>query len=101
MIKKKKEINRVVYLILVVVFVGWAYVSLSTLQKKLNSEGAIRLEEVIQRAAVSCYSSEGMYPASLDYLVENYGVHVDKEKYHVFYEVVGANIKPEIKVYQR
>lgn len=101
MIKNKKEISRILYLVLLIVISGWVVFSLSKLQTKLNEEGAIRLEDALQRAAISCYSMEGIYPASLEYLEENYGVYVDKQKYNVFYEVIGENIKPEIKVYQR
>lgn len=80
---------------------GWMIISLTQLQSKLNQEGAKRLEEALQRAAISCYSMEGIYPSSLEYLQQNYGVYIDEQKYHVFYEVIGENIKPEIKVYQR
>lgn len=83
------------------VVAGWMIISLTQLQSKLNQEGAKRLEEALQRAAISCYSMEGIYPSSLEYLQQNYGVYIDEQKYHVFYEVIGENIKPEIKVYQR
>lgn len=101
MIKKRKEVNRLIYLVLVLAAGAWVYYSLSTMQEKLNKEGVIRLEDAIERAAVSCYSMEGMYPASVDYLQEHYGLYIDSDKYHVSYESMGANLKPEIKVYQR
>lgn len=101
MIKKRREISRILYLVIFFIVAGWMIISLTQLQSKLNQEGAKRLEEALQRAAISCYSMEGIYPSSLEYLQQNYGVYIDEQKYHVFYEVIGENIKPEIKVYQR
>ncbi|SJZ35299.1 hypothetical protein [Anaerorhabdus furcosa] len=101
MIKKRREVSRILYLVIFFVVAGWMIISLTQLQSKLNQEGAKRLEEALGRAAISCYSMEGIYPSSLEYLQQNYGVYIDEQKYHVFYEVIGENIKPEIKVYQR
>ncbi|MEG0176445.1 hypothetical protein [Anaerorhabdus sp.] len=101
MIRKKREISRLVYVIGFLIIVAGVLLSLSLTQQRLDEEGTKRLQEAIQRAAITCYSNEGIYPSSVDYLVENYGVYIDTNKYHVFYETIGANIQPEIKVYQR
>ena len=50
------------------------------------------------RAAVACYAVEGAYPPDIDYLIENYRVHVDKTRYTVMYEYYGSNLKPSITV---
>ncbi|MEA4874589.1 hypothetical protein [Anaerorhabdus sp.] len=76
-------------------------ISLDSIQERLDKEGEKRLYNAIQKAAITCYSVEGRYPASLEYLVENYGVIVDSNKYHVYYETFGSNVQPEIKIYQR
>jgi len=62
------------------------------------AEGARFLEEAIIRAAVHCYAIEGRYPESLAYITENYGIHVDRRKYFVFYNVFASNILPSITV---
>lgn len=80
---------------------GILWSGLNNVEQQLNEEQTLRLQQSIQRAAVSCYSIEGFYPPELDYLKEHYGVIVDEEKYNVFYEVMGANIVPEITVYLR
>jgi hypothetical protein len=62
------------------------------------AEGARFLEEAILRAAVHCYAIEGSYPENLAYITQNYGIHIDRRKYVVFYEIFGSNILPDITV---
>lgn len=68
------------------------------LSVRSTSEGAVTLGNAIQRASVQCYAIEGRYPASVDYLVENYGLQIDEKKYVVFYDGFASNIMPEITV---
>lgn len=63
-----------------------------------TAEGRDRLEDAVRRAAVTCYASEGIYPPTLAYLEEHYGVQVDKNRYAVFYEVFAENLMPDITV---
>ena len=56
------------------------------------------LRDAINQAVVSCYAIEGRYPESLDYLIENYGIRVDTEKYAVSYEIFADNIRPGVRV---
>lgn len=101
MIKFIKKHSRLFTILLLLLLVGGIVMSLDSIQERLNKEGEKRLYNAIQKAAITCYSVEGRYPASLEYLVENYGVIVDAEKYHVYYETFGSNVQPEIKIYQR
>lgn len=74
---------------------------LNDAEKEMNEQEVIRLEESITRAAVSCYSIEGQYPADLNYLRKNYGIIIDETKFNVFYQGQGSNLMPEIKVYRK
>lgn len=56
------------------------------------------LTEAVQRSAVQCYALEGRYPDNLSYLEENYGLIIDHENYAVYYEPMGGNLLPQIKV---
>ena len=56
------------------------------------------ISDALRRAVVTCYAVEGKYPPSLDYIYENYGVHVDGSRYAVFYEVIAANVMPTLEV---
>ena len=55
-------------------------------------------EDAIRRAAVSCYSIEGVYPQKIDYLIEHYGLRIDTEKFAVEYKAIGDNILPTVIV---
>lgn len=63
-----------------------------------DSEGKRIAEESIRRAVINCYASEGLYPPTFAYLVENYGIRIDEKKYVVHYEIFAENIMPEITV---
>ena len=63
-----------------------------------SEESERRLEDTIKKAVVSCYAMEGVYPATLEYIEEYYGLQIDHEKYDVFYEIFADNIMPEITV---
>ncbi len=82
--------------ILMILFFG-----LDQTEKEMEQNEPLRLEESLRRAAADCYSMEGFYPARLDYLIEHYGVLVDEERYHVYYETMGSNIMPVIEVIRK
>ena len=67
--------------------------SLSAVERRSAAEQAVR------RAAVQCYAVEGRYPASVEYLKENYGLAVDDSRYVIHYQRLGANLLPEIAVF--
>lgn len=72
--------------------------ALGELSDRAVVEGASTLQKAIQRASVQCYSIEGRYPSSVNYLVEHYGLQIDQDKYVVFYEGFASNIMPDITV---
>ena len=57
-----------------------------------------QLEEALRRGCVACYATEGVYPPTLEYLKERYGVQVDENRYTVFYDVFADNLMPDITV---
>lgn len=63
-----------------------------------RAEGKAQLERSLRRAAVACYTAEGVYPPSLDYLQTHYGVQVDSQKFTVSYTVFADNLMPDILV---
>lgn len=74
--------------------------AINGISNKSEAEGAATLQQAIQRASVQCYAIEGRYPSSVDYLVENYGIQIDTDKYAVFYEGFASNMMPDITVTQ-
>ena len=63
-----------------------------------KSEGLKILEDGVRRAVAKCYAVEGSYPESVAYLEEHYGIHIDKTKYIVHYEIFASNVMPDIMV---
>lgn len=67
-----------------------------------SSEDSLQLvEEAVRRGAVLCYAIEGSYPPDLDYLARHYGLVLNEEAYFYHYEILGANLMPQIGVYER
>ena len=63
-----------------------------------DREGLRMAEEAVNRAVVSCYSLEGVYPASYEDLKAKSGLAIDEEKYAVFYDIFASNIRPDVTV---
>ncbi|WP_277934666.1 hypothetical protein [Parablautia intestinalis] len=72
--------------------------ALNSLEAGRESEEMAQLEDVLRRSCVACYAAEGTYPSDLEYLKEHYGVHVDEEKYTVYYNLFAQNLMPDITV---
>lgn len=69
---------------------------------RLSDKEGLRLaEEAIDRAVISCYSLEGVYPATYEDLKEKSSLAIDEEKYIVIYEIFASNIRPSVTVLER
>jgi sulfur relay (sulfurtransferase) DsrF/TusC family protein len=66
-----------------------------------QAESLKQLDNSIRKATLTCYATEGVYPPTIDYLKENYGIQIDEEQFTVFYEVFGDNIMPDITVMEK
>ena len=78
----------------------WFFTAMANLNRGSGEEGRAQLESALRRAAVSCYAAEGVYPPTLDYLTEHYGVQIG-DQYIVFYEVFANNLMPDITVLEK
>ena len=63
--------------------------------------GLTAMNNAITRSVTTCYTLEGSYPQSLDYLKKHYGLHYDENKYFVDYQPLGANIMPDITIIRK
>ena len=79
----------------------WFGSALGNLCDGYAREGCHQLEEALRRAAVACYAAEGIYPPTLEYLTQHYGVQINEACYTVFYVVVADNLMPEITVLEK
>ncbi len=73
----------------------WA---LAGLENGQAAEEKKQLERALRLGAVSCYATDGQYPATLESLEERCGIRIDRGRYAVFYEVFAENLMPEITV---
>jgi len=65
-----------------------------------SAEGLLILENSIKRAVIVNYAIEGRFPESIEYIENNFGIHIDRTRYVVHYRVFASNIFPEITVIQ-
>jgi len=56
------------------------------------------VRSAVRNAALTCYAVEGAYPSEIEYLVENYGLAYDSERFLITYEAFASNIFPDIYV---
>ncbi len=95
------RIKNVIYALPLILFIiigalfvnGVASVSETTLTKQRES-----LETALHRSISQCYAVEGIYPPSLAYIEENYGLTYDKELFYVDYQPFSSNIFPDITI---
>lgn len=57
--------------------------------------------DAVLRAAFQCYAVEGVYPDSLSYLEDTYGLLINHEKYIVSYDCYASNRPPKVQVLKR
>lgn len=67
-------------------------------EQTADREQTALLETAIRNAAVSHYAVEGQYPATLQQIVDEYGVIIDEDRFLVRYDVFASNIMPTISV---
>lgn len=97
-IPKKIPYVKIISVMLILVTVWLAFFLTQRSSQMITQQQADLLSEAINRAVVSCYATEGRYPESLDYIVENYGIIIDESKYVVVYDIFASNVKPSVRI---
>ena len=87
--------------VLILVVLLFFFTALHNLKAGNGKEGKEQLEQALLRSVVACYAVEGIYPPSVDYIKEHYGIQIDEEKYLVQYEVFAENLMPDITVLEK
>ena len=83
---------------LTLVLLVLAVYAVQATQRQIAAESLRLTEESVRRAAVQCYALEGAYAAKLQYLIDNYGIRPDTDRFIVHYIYQGDNLLPEITV---
>lgn len=77
------------------------FTGISNLEDGSSGQGRRQLEESIRRTAAACYAAEGVYPPTVAYMEEHYGLQVDWDRYAVDYRVFASNLMPDFTVLER
>lgn len=83
-----------VIVLIILIYIGLG--NLGTTQQEKQLEIA---KDAIVKAAVQCYALESQFPPSLQYLVDNYGLTLDEDKFIYHYSAIGSNLVPNIQVF--
>lgn len=105
--KKRKYANRGAWiplalgLLLFAAVAVWMVRGVQEAAQVSEQEGLRMAQEAVERAVVSCFSLEGVYPATYEDLKAKSGLAIDEEKYIVFYDIFASNIRPTVTVVER
>lgn len=84
--------------LILVIIVAVAFVHLNRAQEAASTAS---VEAAVRKGVMACYASEGVYPPDMAYLENNYGIHVDEDRYTVRYVIFAENIMPDITVIKK
>ena len=84
-------------LILFLVLTGFSY-AYSTIATGNIHRQKEYLVNSLEHYITDCYASKGYYPISLNYLKENYNLTYNDQLFYIDYQVMGANIRPDVAV---
>ncbi len=99
--KWRSGLKEMLFPVLAVAVLLFFLTAVGNLEAGNREEGKKQLEQALQRCAVTCYATEGIYPPDVDYMKEHYGLRIDESRYLVSYEVFAENLMPEITVVER
>ena len=99
--KTASAVKAALFIAAVVVLVILVYIGIGSIGNTQDEKQMDIAQDAIIKAAVQCYALESQFPPSLDYLVQNYGLTLDEDKYVYHYRAIGSNMMPEIQVFPK
>lgn len=75
-----------------------ALVLLPRVGRRIREDSREAIRDAVLRSAMECYAVEGVYPQSLEYLEQHYGLRVNHRDFIVSYEVFASNQPPSVFV---
>ncbi|MCR5735889.1 MAG: hypothetical protein K6G22_14910 [Lachnospiraceae bacterium] len=84
-----------------VLIIGLFVAGVNMISHSSMSNERAMLENAINKDIVHCYAIEGIYPPSLGYIEDHYGLTYDHKKYLISYESIGSNIMPTVVIVER
>lgn len=103
--RKKSTFKRALaYIIPLVIFsamIVWFLLAMKSTASSTQKRELEALKTTVENGITMCYAVEGVYPESIEYLCENYGLIYDKSKYIVYYDSFASNIRPSVTILER
>lgn len=88
-------------IVLFAVMIFWLVIALGNASHASDEERLAQVKQSVENGITLCYAAEGVYPDSLEYLTQSYGVVFDESRYLVHYERFASNVRPTVTVIQR
>jgi hypothetical protein len=99
---KKRSIVPVVLTVLLIICLICGILALRVFPgSAITEESAAAIREAVERSARQCYVVEGVYPPTLEYLQENYGLQVNTRDFYITYTAFASNLPPTVRVTMR
>lgn len=98
---KRRTRKRMLGLVAVVAVVALVWFASTAIGSYLRDQGELSVRNAILSSANQCYAIEGTYPATLDHLIDQYGLAIDRSGYIITYEVFADNVMPSVVVIAR
>ncbi len=100
--QKKPRINFMfLSLLFCLLWITGFVLAVDRLGKDTAEEQQRALEAAIERNITSCYALEGMFPPTLEYMKQHYGLTYDEKLFFVDYRPIAANIRPDYFIIER
>lgn len=74
---------------------------ITTISESTRARQRETLEQALSHCIMSCYSTEGIYPESLEYLKEHYGLTYNEEVFYVDYRITAGNLMPDLTIIEK
>ncbi|MCM1299716.1 MAG: hypothetical protein NC203_08840 [Firmicutes bacterium] len=99
-LKNSSILKNLPVIIVFIAIITIAAIAINNVEKSTEKESLSITENSIRRAVITCYAQEGRYPESIEYLAENYDLHVSDD-FDVYYNIFAENIMPDIRVVRK
>ena len=97
----KYALGYIVPSVLFIAIIAWVCTALTNTSGAASRSERAAVKTTVENGITMCYAIEGVYPQSLAYLKENYGIIYDSEKYIVHYDSFADNVRPTVSVLER
>lgn len=96
--KKKSRRLRALLLGLLLAVAAAALMLLPRAGRQIREESRDAIRDTVIRSAMECYVVEGVYPPSLAYLEQHYGLRLNHRNFIISYEAFASNQPPTVQV---